>query len=641
MNKPPYPTEDTPALPAQDPEDTALHSPCRPLGAFPNGLLPVAVADQDLKVEIDRFNSLRPEHKIQLLWKDQPYGAVHVVNQAEFDDPDVIFTLTVSSDELKEQGVSSLNYRTQSPGGNVGFGDPPWQIRVDRTPPGGNAMAALNFLSVISPVTPDKLDTQNRLPAQVHSYEGKQTSDLIHPRMRRVDDGREVQGTTVRVLPGDMSQPVTVYFTHEQLLAIGDGDVHFTYTLEDRAGNVSNEAPVVLLTLLLNTVPTTLDPPEIPLYDQHGLINEEVARTPVSVLIPTYEHVAQGDLIFLSWGNVPLPARPILDPTANPLLRIPVPYATVQAGGNRSLDVTYEVRRDGVPLGTSPAKTVVVDISLPGGLDPDPEDPWHGNLIPATAVGASNVPNVISFADQDEPATVFVEWFGVDGSEVFQALDSVVAHWGSVTLAAHTVTVGEVGLKDPLELTISSEQIKQAGIGDLDLHYTVTRALADHPGHSNTAYSPVQVIRVLSGAELPGGGDPLPAGEYPERNLHNTINKAAAEDGTPFRIFLDYLNAAVGDQIDFEFHGHEGFGPVGTPIPDAFLAASHTVEQADLVPDPDPEINRPWFAFTVERRNLVAVQRGSGVGHYWVANSAGRVKAIVCQVSIETLDLEP
>ncbi|HWD30738.1 MAG TPA: hypothetical protein VG536_04070 [Pseudomonas sp.] len=615
--------------------------PCRALGALPDGLLPVVVADEDLAVEIDWWEDVHEQGQLQLQWNGVLYGPAHVITQAEAEDPSTRFTFFIDKAELVTEGSFTLAYRFLSdPGENEYFSDPQ-TLRVDRSAPGGGALPQL----MVDPeiinlgVTPDKLDQQGRLHTTLQGYEQKRAGDTVLPLISAMREGLPVmiEDAPIRVTSNDQNQPVTVYFNLAKLLEVGDGPADFTYRLRDRAGNTSDLAPVRPLQILLQNVPDTLLPPRVPLYEENGLIDEERARRPVQVVIPHYEHAAVDDLILLNWGTVPAQTYVVRDENADPLLTIDFPYRLVQLGGNGSLAITYEVRRNGVSLGTSPITQIAVDITLPGGPDPDPENPEHGNLELPEALGASGVPNVISAADLELPAEVVIDWYGKDGKEVFLENDRVNGVWASINLP-HVVSANEVIAKQPLRLTITSEQMKQAGSGRLALSYSVTRELTGHPGYSNTAYSSPQAVEVADPSELPGGGDPLPAADFPEKNDRNTINKEAAVDGTPYEIRLDYENAAVGDRIDFKFRGHQGFSDdpklePDHPIAGSYMEASHTLTRQDL--------DQGTYAFTVGRAQLVAINRGSGNGYHWITNNAGTAPAAYYHVFVDTVDLEP
>ncbi len=600
-------------------------APPRAIGALKDGLLPVDIADQDLKVEVDWFAALHERGELQLWWKGAAYGRVHTLTQDEAEDPTHVFEFSIDQSELLAEGSSVLGYRfTSFPGQNPND-SVALTIRVDRTAPGGKALPKLIVApDVISEgVTLAKLDAQGRLETTLQGYEQKRIGDIIQPLIEAERGGalQSFPDTPIRVTSNDQNAPVTVYFNLANLLLVDDGPAAFTYILTDRAGNSSDTAPAEDLQILLNNAPDILLPPTVPLYEQNGLIDEATARTPVRVHIPHYDHAQVDDEILLSWGSVPPQTYSVKDENADPLLTPAFPYRLVQLGGNGPQTLTYEVKRNGISLGTSTPANVAVDITLPGGEDPDPETPEHENLPLPIALGASGVPNVISNDDQAQTAEVVLEWHGIDGSEIFAENDQVLVEWGSIALQQYLVTPDDVRDKVALRLTISPQQMKSAGPGSLPLVYNVTRDLPAPPGYSNTAYSGVQTIQVADPAELPGGGDPLPQGDFPEKNLYNTINNEAAIDGTPYVVQLDYENAAVGDIIAFTFRGHMGAGDdpdldPARPVEGSYMQDRHEVTQADL--------DLGSYAFTVAREFLnLKTGIWSANGYHWVSNAAG------------------
>lgn len=609
----------------------------RAIGALRDGLLPVTVADQDLRVEVDWFSDLHELGRLQLLWNGVLYGLEHTVTELEAEDPNTIFSFSIDQTELLAEGSSTLAYRfTTYPGENT-YDSIPQTIRVDRTAPGGKALPKLIVApEVISGgVTLPRLDAQGRLSTTLQAYFQKRIGDTIQPLIAAVRGGNPTlfPDTPIRVTSDDQNAPVTVYFNLANLLLVGDGPAAFTYIVTDRAGNPSETAPAEDLEILLSNAPGVLLPPTVPLYEQNGLIDEATARTPVRVNIPHYDHAESGDQIVFSWGSVPPQTYLVTDEAADPLLTPQFPYRLVQFGGNGVQTLFYEVRRNGISLGTSNSALVEVDITLPGGPDPDPETPEHENLPLPVAMGASGVPNVISNDDQLQAADVIVDWYGIDGSEIFLEGDRVVVNWGVMTLQQYQVTANDVVEKLPLQLLISPEQMKKAGSGDLPLAYNVTRDLLAPLGYSNTAYSRTQLIQVADPGELPGGGDPLPAGDFPEKNQFNTINNDAAIDGTPYVVQLDYKNAAVGDIIEFKFRGHMGAGDdpeldPARPVEGSYMEDSHEVIQEDL--------DRGSYAFTVDTAFL-NLKPGvwSANGYHWISNPSGTAAAAYYHVLVD------
>lgn len=587
-------------------------------------LLPVIKRTEPLKVTIDSlWAAPAAVNEVVFYWKK-----VEVLRETVFDPDPSQFPMPfeISQIDLLSGALDELYYTVQTTGGT----DESFRTELDLdniAPNLGLRPAAIQF--------PQEILDNGVTESYLGNNGGKVVSTIARwPDIREADEvwyylqpsaksdsetaaeiGHKVISAADLLLP-----KIELIFTGDDFRALGQVNCVAHYFLKDRAGNEGSDSfdsPIIAIHL---DPPLSLLRPEVPLYDLRGLIDEEAARTPVQVIIPAMTGIMPGDQIIIHWGSQHLPAQTITDPAGNPLLRVDVPYRIVQAAGNGTLLVDYDLWRAGASLGDSPDKQIEVDITLPGGPDPDPETPEHENLKLPVALGDSGVPNVISLADQELPAEVIIEWFGENGDEVFLQDDRLEALWASITLP-YVILPNDVIAKQALKLPITSAQIKMAGQGTKVLSYNVTRDLPGHPGSSNTAYSRPQNFLVVDGTELPGGGAPLPPGDFPEKNQFNTINNAAAIDGTPYEIKLDYLNAAVGDIIEFKFRGHMGAGDdpaldPARPIEGSYTEDRHTVDQDDL--------DRGSYAFTVAKEYLNRRPgTWSGNGYHWISNKAG------------------
>ncbi|MFQ6572830.1 hypothetical protein [Pseudomonas sp. UM16] len=612
-----------------------------PLAGDSAFLIPVSNRTGALRANIDeRWEGASQRQTVMFFWNR---NQVHEQEVLDPDPGEFPMTFEIGGLHLSGGGIHQLYYEVVSVGGTSR--SLAVQVDLDNTPPNfGLRPGALTFPSEIvnDGVTESYLaDNQDQVIATLAHWSDIRLEDEIVYFLERAPglaSNRRLPAGSIVITQMHLDHPpLEVPFKGDDFRTLGNGNAVAHFYLRDRAGNEGLESsPSTVFKIVLTPQPQLL-PPLVPLYDQHGLISEAVARLPVQVEIPALEHVATGDQILLHWGNVALPAITVPDPNANPLLRIPVSYRSIQGGGNGTLQVTYDLLRAATPIGRSPAKQVEVDITLPGGPDPDPESPWHGNLQLPTALGASAVPNIISPSDIEQPANVIIAWHGKDGQEVFESLDAVEAHWETIVLP-YVITDADVIAKQPLRMEISSAQMKQAGTGRRALHYRVTRQLSAHPGYSNTAYSAEQEVSVSDSTGLPGGNDGLPAGDFPEKNPNNAINKEAAMDGTPYEIRLDYHNAAVGDRIDFTFRGHQGFADdpkvePDRPIAGSYIEDTHEVTQHDL--------EQGSYSFIVGRKQLVAIKFASGNGYHWITNDVGTVQALHYHVLVDTGDLVP
>ncbi len=613
--------------------------PCVAVGAFDDGLLPVDVANNDLIVEIpvDLSSPVFEDGALgtlQLMWKGARYGTPYQIVEADLVEDAI--ELTLEQSELSAEGTFELNYVGKTfPGGNELFGNPPLTIEVDRTAPGGENMPLLVFSDdiVSGGVTPDKFDGNDNLPSRVAHWRYLKLGDQLFPLLKR-DGVPTVALTPVVVVDDTPGIEIPVPFALEKLKEIGDGETEFTYYLKDRAGNQSDEATPVSLQVLLSSVPRSWPAPEIPLAPPpERIVGETEARRPVGVEIPADDNFQQGDLITVHWGDETVQAEAVGDPTSDPVMTIQVPYSVVQAAGDGPQHVVYRVVRNNIDIGVSdPVVTVEVDLVVPGGEDPDPETPEHGNLAQAMLTADSGAVDHVAAGDFGEDAKITIAHAGIDSTEVFEEDDIVTVQWGSTTLGPYTITNSDVG-KD-YEATLTGAQMSTEGAGDIILRYTVAREMASKPGEYNSALSPSKTIQVISPADLPGGGS-VNTGSFPEANENNAINSdaAASGGGTPFRVSA-YLNMAVGDTIVYRFIAYDGYGSAAQEVPESEETGTRTISQDD--------ITQGYYEFLVPSAKLYLAGtpgsnpgRGKAEATFTVTNDKGTANGVLVPVLID------
>lgn len=618
--------------------------PCVPVGAFDDGLLPVEVADNDLivRIPVDPASPVFDPFflgTLQLYWKGDKFGSAYQILDTDLGNPFIDLTLPLA--ELTAEGTSSLTYvGTANPGLDEFFGDPAWEIEVDRTAPGGGVLAPLLFTDDViqEGVTPSKLDANGNLPSRAAHWRELKLGDKLYPIL--VDAaGTVVEVDPIEVVDTTPGLDVPVPIPRAKLEEIGDGQVDFTFTLEDRAGNRSGRAPAVRLNVLLTSVPPNWAAPTIPLAKApDNFLGEAAARTPIGVVIPADSNFQPADSIVVRWGDQQAVEEVVSDPAADPLMTILLPYSLVQAAGNGARNVTYNVFRNNIDIGTSvPAVVVNVDLTVPGGEDPDPETPEHGNLIAAKVVGDSGVEDIISPEDLELDATVVIPFQGADNQAVFLSGDIVQVAWGTTLLTPYTILPAD--LARDLVLPLTSAQMKEEGAGEFDLKYTIERALATPPGESNTALAPSKPVQVISRAQLPGGEN-LDTGSFPEANANNAINSAAAASGggTEFRIDT-YLNMAIGDFISFRFIAYDGYKRAG---PTNEVPESEFIRTREISSD---DISNGYYEFLVPSANLYlagkpgAEGRGDALASYSIRNEFGTNKGVDVEVLIDARPL--
>lgn len=600
--------------------------------AFPDGLLPLTVADNDLLVRIPVDPTLPPFSDttlggIQLRWKDANYGQMRRITQADLAGPYI--DMVIDQNDLVDEGISELTYIALSyPGGNPYTGTPAWQIEVDRTAPGGGQLGSPHFDQAIvdSAVTPDKLNQNDELECTIPEWRDFKPGDVVIPRFSLNQGmGPWFEAPEVEII-GSMPALVTAAFPRALLERYGDGRHYFSYTVTDRAGNRSIGSDEQPLQVLLRDVPGTLPKPTIPLAENDGFILEADARTPVDVHIPLYDKAQEGDSITVHWGGLSLAPEPVLDSDLgnDPLLLIRVPYSLVQAAGDGSIVVNYSLARGGFPLGTSDdADTFVVDLTQPGGPDPDPGTPEHGNLQVLSVLGESQTLNIITPDDYEKNADITIPHEGVDGASVFEVGDVITVRWNTLGLIQNPLVAADLG--QDYQVVITSAQMKQVGSGAIPVGYEITRALSNPAGASNTVFSAYQTVQVTSGDLLPGGTGGLDVGEFSDAIDNpfgdSVLNSAAVESGsTAFKV-SSYLNIAVGDVIEFRFIAHDGYGSA-TEVPASEFTGTRIVSSDD--------VGRGYYEFDIPSANIylagstgVEQGRGDAYGRYSITNTHG------------------
>jgi hypothetical protein len=427
--------------------------------------------------------------------------------------------------------------------------------------------------------------------------------DVVKPHYRAVPGGGElvIVAAQKEVPPGGAGLDLELEIPLTALQTMKDGVRYFAYTLTDVAGNRSRgRADDVAVGILVSDAPVDgdLDLPDIALFSDNGLISEADARTPVHVKIPEIPKAAADDEVIFYLGTSSTSRLRInTADLGNPfVLEFDLPYAFVANGGGTGAPQQYtaqgyyEIYRGPAKMATSGPNPVLVDITIPAGPDPDPDTPENDLLRVVTVEAASGAVDIIDNADLQLNAKVLVPYFAdttatppVD-SDYLLANDVITVYWGGTALADRkTILAGDIAAKTPLEITATSAEMKAIGPGVKAVHYTVARTTSGTPSVTNEALSFAKDVQVISLDLLPGGPTGLPAGEFTERNLsRNSLNKAQLQDGTPFRVMLDYDNVAEDDEISLRLQGYYGLTGAGTETPNMQLELNYTLTRDDM-----------------------------------------------------------
>ncbi|MCD5980957.1 hypothetical protein [Pseudomonas quasicaspiana] len=617
---------------------TALRQPQAP-DMLPDGRLPLAVMAAPLEVVIPVISELTDPawDNVVLFWDNVEVP----LSRYDFDPADTTeheLKLPVDVMTNSAEGLHQLDYVTRlSAGQNETRANVPLTLIIDRTAPGGSDLGPLIFnLAVDGVVTESDLNAAGELVAGIPNWNGEGTGDVATPEI--APNALPLPADWVK-LPNSEETVITVgaplsFKLPRADLSTVDGVQSFSWNVIDQLGNVrppDERAPVVRLRTLVGSPPSNLLAPTVPAFDDHQVVTWADAQGPLLVEIPPYDNIAEGDMIVVTWGSqeaLPAPIGtlpPGPPPLPDPIISVEMDIKKLMAEGDGSVAVAYRVERGIDKFGPSPATTVLVNLTIPGGEDPKPETPEHENLKLLKVTSASGQEDVIPAQDFDKDGVITIFHLGEDGNEVFVATDTVEVSWGANLKIPFTVINPAIDLAIPLD----SEDIIQKGpTGAFDVSYTVSRALnVGVPPQFGIAQSLPTNVRVVSSAEIPGGGGNLVDPNFTEKNTANVINKAAGMDGTPIRITLPIVNMAVDDSLILKFAGHYSLtDPNGLEIPGSQVSLEHKLLQQDL--------DNKYYDFIITEPQLRFICEGLGTAIYTAKNSKGEAESAKIPVII-------
>jgi hypothetical protein len=626
-----------------------------------DGLLLRIHADNDVAVHIPYeafFNEYDP---IELIVGDG-YLAVEPINPAD-QRPTIIRHLPGPLAE----GRYTVTYQVASGvDWNIYEGYPAQPLRIDRTAPGGAAIAGLEFSQQVIDFGVTAADlVDDMLCVDVPAWTGMEGGDWVEPYYQLnplTGASFSISSADQQVAVGGAGHRLTLGIPRAQLLAMGDGVRWFGYVLRDLAGNASALRPVpVPVNVRLLDIPINLRPPRIARYEDDGVISEADARGPVEVIIPGFDKASPGDEIVFVLGSARSARLRINEDDVNqdPIMAFSIAYAMVASGGGAgaperySAEAYYEVYRGTELLATSPLpNSVMVDIATPAGPDPDPATPINESLRLATVRGASGVDNVISATDTLHTATVFIPFHADNqasppvGRAYLEVDDVIKVRWGELELSATlTIDDGHLNRGAPLEITATSAEIISQGPGSKAVSYSVSRAIAGTSAPVfNTSFADQQSVAVASADSLPGGPGGLPSGDFTERNMYDVLSRPIVESdgGTPYRVILDYLNVALSDRIAISLQGYANDEGTGVETPNTAHSDVYVLQEDDLpteeAPDKFHDFLIPTSYFAGKWAGSIQ-GRGSVVGRHTIENVEGAVDAPPIMVRVVVTDL--
>lgn len=608
-----------------------------PPDGTPDNLLLTSVKDEDLTLQFVIPGKVRDPDldKVQLVVDGILIGTpVSFAGHQAGDTFDIELPASARS-----EGTHSIVYRVFYFAGGGKEDGPDQSFQVDWTAPGrpqlGKLIVAKDIID--NGLTAAKLKREagtQYLESFVPSYEGVKPGDNIQGLI----NGLPAPKSTAFNEKGGTNEDVELRFVRDDIQAANDGTLNFAYQITDRAGNTSQPSVDLALRVLLKGELVGLQAPEVPSFDDDGIIDEADARGPADVKIPAFTSIPgieQGDMIQLVWGSA-----------AHDPVRIPAGqedkenvvqadymslYDTWKAetGGTDQvvdIDVLYHIVRGGLVAGTSPATPIRINLFQAGG-EPGP-DPEHPHLKLPLLTADSGATNEIKGDDYTKNAKITVYWKDAQTppQDLFIAGDKLNVTYGSTPLTERTIVQKDVDDKVDLELPLTAAQIAAEGSGIKDLKYAVTRTV-DGPAE-NTSYSPVQDVEVAGTDELPGGGA-LPEGSFRPLNSNGVIGPKEIKAGVYFTTPY-YDNKKNGDTITIDIVQAEDsrHNDGEMPIEATRITETKTVTTGDENSDTEFLLDESKLAFPLDLCHIHVV---------WTAtNSAGTVSNDTTTIVIDS-----
>lgn len=412
------------------------------------------------------------------------------LNNVPFDDfgllgpvePMFPIRRTYSEDKFGNNGTNIFRYEVVRYDERLNVSDD-LIFTIDRVNPTGGSPAdpvELPAWIVEGTITPEQLaDNNDEVVLTIPPWADRKAYDKVSVYWNFFDTvpiaTRELTSAT-----GD----VQIAIPAADILAAGEGPKLITYTLEDRAGNISQKTThVAELLVLLNPRPDNLRAPVVPLAP----IDRDDANVPPQIEI-TYDKAAPGDRLEIDFGGYVFFHE---IHRLSPIYYVDLTWEALKSGGllaPYTAVLRYRVHR-GTTYSTpwSPTLDVDVDLFVPGGDDETP-GPVNPDLpIPVIESSVTGQLNKLGPDDKDADARIH---FPVPADVL--AGHFVQVYWGNHEVFAppHEVTPAEVAAGDfILDIPWSVIELEKNGL--IPVYYEFSSA-----SNANRAQSNPQEVRV-------------------------------------------------------------------------------------------------------------------------------------------------
>lgn len=212
------------------------------------GLLPLSLLGKPLRVEFSGWLAIRPGNTCQLLRDGALIGEVKTITTEQEGDPLFIDIPT----EYLVEGVFAIAYRATNTNNGVHEDSPTVRLEIVTTPRGLPKLAPMKFPAAVDCglTSAELTNLGNQLVGEIGSYAGIYQHDVI----RSFWGNTEGPGAVVAKTATGVNR-IHVTYTRAFLQSLGDFDGLVTYTVEDRAGNISEPSLGAYVRLSLSDTP--------------------------------------------------------------------------------------------------------------------------------------------------------------------------------------------------------------------------------------------------------------------------------------------------------------------------------------------------------------------------------------------------
>lgn len=234
--------------PADQRQHRALPLPNVPAALYDDdhqGLLMLDKLTMPLRVEFEVWFDVRQGDTYQLLWDGNPIGIIKTITT---EQPGDLLFLEVPVQFLLE-GIHTVAYRAADPENHIPADSASVPVEIDLTAPGVPELGPIKFPEVIEGglTSAELAGLGDQLVAAIGSYAGIYQHDVIRTFWGDIEGPGAVVSKTDSGL-----NLIRVTYTKGFLLSLGNFDGFVTYTVTDRAGNVSVPSLGTHVQLLFN-----------------------------------------------------------------------------------------------------------------------------------------------------------------------------------------------------------------------------------------------------------------------------------------------------------------------------------------------------------------------------------------------------